>query len=122
MENKNKNNRRKSIHIRLDDSTYELLNEQKRNSGFKSWEALIIHYMNSGKGFKSVYVDKEGHSLKVLNHLIKYGNNLNQLAKIANEKKSLNNDEIMKIKDFLHQGIKAKNYFTKHVKQANRGK
>ncbi|SBT18111.1 hypothetical protein MGA5115_02231 [Marinomonas gallaica] len=122
MENKNKNNRRKSIHIRLDDSTFELLNEQKRNSGFKSWEALIIHYMNGGKGFKSVYVDKEGHSLKVLNYLIKYGNNLNQLAKIANERKSLNDDDLKKIKDFLSQGIKAKNYFTKHVKQAGRGK
>lgn len=122
MENKNKNNRRKSIHIRLDDKTYDLLNEQKRNSGFKSWEALIIHYMNNGKGFKSVYVDKEGHSLKALNYLIKYGNNLNQLAKIANERKSLNNDDVKKIKDFLNQGIKAKNYFTKNVKQASRGR
>jgi len=116
------NNRRKSIHIRLDDSTFELLNEQKRNSGFKSWEALIIHYINGGKGFKSVYVDKEGHSLKVLNYLIKYGNNLNQLARVANERKSLNDDDIKKIKDFLSQGIKAKNYFTKNVKQASRGK
>ena len=122
MENKNKNIRRKSIHIRVDDYTYDRLNDLKKVSGLKTWEDFILHYMNNGRGFKTIYIDKEGHSLKVLNHLIKYANNLNQLAKIANKTKQLNDDDINKIKNFLNQGIKAKNYLSKNVKQLNRGK
>ena len=41
--------------------------------------------MISGKDVKPVYVDKEEHYLKVINYMIKYGNNLNQLAKIVKE-------------------------------------
>ncbi|REG84401.1 plasmid mobilization relaxosome protein MobC [Marinomonas pollencensis] len=122
MKKLNKNKRRKSINIRLDDYNHKLLNEIKAISGFRTWEEFILHYMNNGRGFKKVLVDEEGQSLKALNHLIRYGNNLNQLARKANENNLLDEDDIKEIKTFLKEGIKARNYFLKHVKPFNRSK
>jgi hypothetical protein len=115
--NKDKNKRRKSINIRLDDYNHQYLINLKSISGFKTWEAFIVHFMNNGRGFKKVYVDEKGQSLKVLNYLNKYANNLNQLAKRANEQKTIDKDDLNEIKKFLKEGIKAKNHFVKNVKQ-----
>lgn len=67
------------------------------------------------KSFKKVYIDQNGHSLKVLKHLNKYASNLNQLAKKAHEQNEIELDEVNEMRDFFTQGVKAKNYFSKKV-------
>ena len=114
-ESEDKKQRRKGIHIRLDDCVFDELHDLKQLGKFKSWEVLILFLMNENKGFKKVYVDESGHSIKVLNHLNKYSNNLNQLAKKANECGQINNIELNQMCEFFNAGIKARNYFNKKV-------
>ena len=71
--------------------------------------------MSEKKGLKKVYVDQGGYSIKVLNHLNKYANNLNQLAKKANENGQIDNYELNKMREFFNAGIKARNYFNKKI-------
>ncbi|SGY92762.1 plasmid mobilization relaxosome protein MobC [Moritella viscosa] len=113
--NKERKPERKRINIRLDDPVFDELQDLKKLGKFKSWEALILFLMSEKRGLKKVYIDQDGHSVKVLNHLNKYANNLNQLAKVANECKQIDNSELEKIRDFFNQGIKARNYFNKKV-------
>ena len=115
-----KNNRerkpeRKRINIRLDDPVFDELHDLKRLGKFKDWEAVILFLMSEKKGLKKVYIDQEGYSVKVLNHLNKYANNLNQLAKKANENGQIDNLELNKMREFFNAGIKARNYFNKKV-------
>tara|TARA_R110000764_G_scaffold47746_2_gene106352 strand:- start:4525 stop:4890 length:366 start_codon:yes stop_codon:yes gene_type:complete len=117
MENKNKNKRRKSINVRLDDDNYQALNDLKAISGYKTWEDFFVHFINNGRGFQKVYVDKGGVSLKLINHLIKQGNNLNQLAKIANENGKVSDEDAKKIHGFFREVLKVKSTFVKRVKQ-----
>jgi len=109
------NSRRKSINIRLDDPIFDELQDLKKLGKFKTWEMLILFFLNENKTFKKVYIDQNGHSLKVLKHLNKYASNLNQLAKKAHENNSIELDEMNKIREFYSQGLKAKNYFSKKV-------
>jgi len=112
---KRKNSRRKSINIRLDDAIFEELQELKKLGKFKTWEMLILFFLNENKSFKKVYIDQNGHSLKVLKHLSKYSNNLNQLARKAHENNCIELDEVNKMREFFTQGVKARNYFSKKV-------
>lgn len=110
-----KNNRRKSITIRVDDSVFDELHDLKSLGKFKTWELLILFFLNENKSFKKVYIDQNGNSLKVLNHLNKYASNLNQLARKAHENNKIELDEVNKMREFFTQGVKAKNYFSKKV-------
>jgi len=112
---KGKNNRRKSINIRLDDSIFDELHDLKKLGKFKTWEMLILFFLNENKSFKKVYIDQNGHSLKVLKHLNKYASNLNQLAKKAHEDNKIELDEVNEMREFFTQGVKARNYFSKKV-------
>jgi hypothetical protein len=114
-EKKDKKPERKRINIRLDDPVFDELHDLKRLGKFKDWEALILFLMSEKKGLKKVYVDQDGHSVKVLNHLNKYANNLNQLAKKANECGQIDNSELNEMRKFFNAGIKARNYFNKKV-------
>jgi len=114
-DNNEKNNRRKSITIRLDDPVFDELHDLKNLGKFKTWEMLILFFLNENKSFKKVYIDKNGHSLKVLTHLNKYASNLNQLARKAHENNKIELSEVNKIREFFTQGVKAKNYFSKKV-------
>ncbi|MFT5673204.1 MAG: hypothetical protein ACI9JT_001849 [Polaribacter sp.] len=114
-DNNEKNNRRKSITIRLDDPVFDELHDLKNLGKFKTWEMLILFFLNENKSFKKVYIDKNGHSLKVLTHLNKYASNLNQLARKAHETNKIELNEVNKMREFFTQGVKAKNYFSKKV-------
>ncbi len=114
-DNKEKNNRRKSINIRLDDPIFDELQDLKTLGKFKTWEMLILFLINEKQGFKKVYIDENGHSLKVLKHLSKYSNNLNQLARKAHEHNKIELDEVNEMREFFTQGVKARNYFSKKV-------
>jgi len=114
-DNNEKNNRRKSITIRLDDPVFDELHDLKNLGKFKTWEMLILFFLNENKSFKKVYIDKNGHSLKVLTHLNKYASNLNQLARKAHETNKIELHEVNKMREFFTQGVKAKNYFSKKV-------
>jgi hypothetical protein len=112
---KRKNSRRKSINIRLDDAVFDELQDLKKLGKFKTWEILILFLINEKEGFKKVYIDQNGHSLKVIKHLNKYSSNLNQLARKAHEHNKIELDEVNEIRDFFTQGVKARNYFSKKV-------
>jgi hypothetical protein len=112
---KEKNNRRKNINIRLDDPIFDELQDIKKFGKFKTWEMLILFFLNENKSFKRVYIDENGHSLKVLNHLNKYASNLNQLARKAHEHNIIDTSEVNEMREFFTQGVKAKNYFSKKV-------
>ncbi len=114
-EKKEKKAERKRINIRLDDPVFDELHDLKKLGKFKDWEALILFLMSEKRGLKKVYVDQDGHSVKVLNHLNKYANNLNQLAKKAHENGQIDNSELNKMREFFNAGIKARNYFHKKV-------
>jgi len=113
--NREKKPERKRINIRLDDPVFDELHDLKRLGKFKDWEAVILFLMSEKKGLKKVYVDQGGHSVKVLNHLNKYANNLNQLARKANANGKIDNFELNKMREFFNAGIKARNYFNKKV-------
>lgn len=113
--NREKKTERKRINIRLDDPVFDELHDLKRLGKFKDWEAVILFLMSEKKGLKKVYVDQGGYSVKVLIHLNKYANNLNQLAKKANENGQIDNSELNKMREFFNAGIKARNYFNKKV-------
>ena len=113
--NRGKKHERKRINIRLDDPTFDELHDLKQLGKFKDWEAVILFLLSEKKGLKMVYVDQGGYSVKVLNHLNKYANNLKQLAKKANENGQIDSSELNKIREFFNAGIKARNYFNKKV-------
>jgi len=113
---KGKNQRKKSIHIRLDDGVFDELHDLKKLGGFKSWEVLVLFLINEKKGFKKVYVDEEGHAEKVLRHINRFANNLNQLARIANACGKIDDIELNKMRKFFNEAIKARNYFNKKVR------
>jgi hypothetical protein len=114
-DNNEKNNTRKSITIRLDDPIFDELHDLKNLGKFKTWEMLILFFLNENKSFKKVYIDENGHSLKVLKHLNKYASNLNQLARKAHEHNKIDTTEVNEMREFFTQGVKAKNYFSKKV-------
>jgi hypothetical protein len=49
---KGKNNRRKSITIRLDDPIFDELHDLKSLGKFKTWEMLIVFFLNEKKALK----------------------------------------------------------------------
>lgn len=112
---KEKKPRKKTIKIRLDDDVYNQLQELKQLGKFNTWQEVLIHLQHNKKGFKKVLVDENGDSLKCLNHLSSIGNNLNQVAKVANQNKKISVEELKKIRSFYNDTIKIKNYFCKKI-------
>ncbi|WP_435234709.1 hypothetical protein ACR30L_13180 [Psychromonas sp. PT13] len=106
--NKEIKTERKRINIRLDDPVFDELQDLKKIGKFNSWEAVILFLMIEKKGLKKVYIDQEGYFARVFNHLNKYANNLNQLAKTANENGQIDNSELNKMREFLMQVLKPK--------------
>lgn len=106
-----------SLHLRLSTETKSHLEELKELGNFKTFEETILAYMSqNGTEVKKVYVDEDGHCLKLMNKLIKYSTNLNQMAKIANQQNSLSLEEIKKFQQNHLVLINAKRYLTKNVK------
>ncbi|MDA0150457.1 hypothetical protein [Vibrio sp. LaRot3] len=106
-----------SLHLRLSTETKTHLEELKELGDFKSFEETILAYMSqNGTEVKKVYIDEDGHCLKLMNNLIKHSTNLNQIAKIANQQNSLSLEEIKEFQQNHLVLINAKRYLTKNVK------
>lgn len=112
---KDKNNRRKAIKIRLNDELYDYLHDLKKMQKCKDWESLVIKLLNEKRGVKKVLVDENGHALKYLNALQKCGTNLNQIAKIANQNKKIDDKGFEEFQKLSHQIKKARAYFCQKV-------
>lgn len=112
---KDKKPRRKSIKIRLDDDLYDDLQELKIIYKCKSWDQLITFLLNEKKGIKKVQVDRDGQALKYLNALQRAGNNLNQIAKVANRNGQIDDRSFENFQRLSNQIKRARVYFCKNV-------
>ena len=112
IEEKPKN---KVIKIRLNEDVHQQLLELKALNKFATWQDVLIHLHDDKTSYRKVLVDETGFSLKLINHLQKIGINLNQIAKIANQNKQIDDRELKKVNDFRREAIKVKNYFCKKV-------
>jgi glutathionylspermidine synthase len=117
MKKEKRNPNKTSLHLRLSTETKNHLEELKELGNFKTFEETILAYISqNGTEVKKVFVDEGGHCLKLMNKLIKYSTNLNQMAKIANQQNSLSLEEIKKFQQNHLVLINAKRYLTKNVK------
>ena len=106
-----------SLHLRLSTETKTHLEELKELGEFDNFEETILAYMSqNGKEVKKVFVDEDGHCIKVVNFLIKFSTNLNQLAKIANQQGRLSQEQIAEFQTNHMALIKAKRHLTNNVK------
>jgi len=112
---KEKKPRKKTIKLRLDDDVYNFLEEQKVLRKCLTWNDLIISLKEDQKGRKKVLVDENGSALKYINHLVKIGNNLNQIAKTGNINKQFNSAELKDIRKFSTTTKQLKDYFCRKV-------
>ncbi|PML99812.1 hypothetical protein BCT63_20285 [Vibrio kanaloae] len=106
-----------SLHLRLSTETKNHLEELKELGNFKTFEETILAYMSqNGTEVKKVFVDEDGHCIKVINFLTKFSTNLNQLAKIANQQGSLSQEQVAEFQTNHMALIKAKRHLTNNVK------
>lgn len=106
-----------SLHLRLSTETKNHLEELKELGNFKTFEETILAYMSqNGTEVKKVFVDEDGHCIKVVNFLTKFSTNLNQLAKIANHQGSLSQEQVAEFQTNHMALIKAKRHLTNNVK------
>lgn len=105
----------KVIKIRLNEDVYNKFVELKALNKFETWQDVLIHLHDDKTSYKKVLVDETGYSLKLINHLQKLGINLNQIAKIANQNKKIDDRELKEVNNFRREAIKIKNYFCKNV-------
>ncbi len=114
-EKKEEKPKNKVIKIRLDEDCHQKFLELKALNNFATWQDVLIHLHDNKSSYKKVLVDETGHSLKLVNHLQKIGINLNQIAKVANQNKKIDDRELKKVNEFRRECIKVKNYFCKKV-------
>lgn len=105
----------KVIKIRLNEDVHQQFLELKALNNFATWQDVLIHLHDDKTSYRKVLVDETGYSLKLINHLQKIGINLNQIAKVANKNKQIDDRELKKANDFRRECIKVKNYFCKKV-------
>jgi hypothetical protein len=112
MSNKKQNKKKeikpksKVIKIRLNEDVYNQFIELKTLNKFATWQDVLIHLHDDKTSFKKVLVDETGYSLKLINHLQKIGINLNQIAKIANQNKKIDDRELKEVNNFRREAIK----------------
>ena len=87
------------MHIRVTEDEYNELLRQRDFLGFSSYSTLIRAYIHTGICFR---VDYDG-LYEVATQISRIGNNINQIAAIANLDKEVTNEQVKQLKLYLQE-------------------
>ena len=87
------------MHIRITEDEYNELLKQRDFLGFTSYSTLIRSYIHTGICFR---IDYDG-LYEVATQISHIGNNINQIAAIANLDKEVTNEQVKQLKKYLQE-------------------
>ena len=105
------------LHIRIDESELRILKKYKLFFETNSFSKIIRSFIRDGFCIKIDY----SADLEVATQIARIGNNINQIAKVANESGTITqeqikqlNDEMTKVEDRIEALFKYRGRFTKY--------
>lgn len=111
-------NKTREIHLRLSETEYQKLLEQQRFLGCPSYASLIRMYIHTGICYR---IDYKGLS-EVASQIARVGNNINQIAAVANATSEITplqledvKKQLSKIEKILSDNISQKAEVTKKL-------
>lgn len=111
-------NKTREIHLRLSETEYQKLLEQQRFLDCPSYASLIRMYIHTGICYR---IDYKGLS-EVASQIARVGNNINQIAAVANATSEINplqledvKKQLSKIEKILSDNISQKAEVTKKL-------
>jgi hypothetical protein len=103
------------LHIRIDESELRILKKYKLFFETNSFSKIIRSFIRDGFCIKIDY----SADLEVATQIARIGNNINQIAKVANESGTITqeqikqlNDEMTKVEDFSFSSFSFQAYYT----------
>lgn len=98
--------RKIKVEVRLDENEAKLLNIKYAESGYKSRSAFLRHLIIYEFTYDIDYSFMQEYNW----HLAKIGNNLNQIAKIANTNNTISNEDLLQAKEIMEQVWQSQEY------------